>query len=76
MQSVDNHTLQGEVAARDESIELLLQQIQRQQEKHQRQLIEMQVKHRKECYIWRASAVLSVSTNGRPRRSLGQAAVL
>jgi|GEM_PF-5912509 len=34
MQSVDNHTLQGEVAARDESIELLLQQIQRQQKKH------------------------------------------
>lgn len=44
----DNRTLQGEVAARDESIELLQQQMQRQQEEHSRQLIELQVQHRKE----------------------------
>ena len=41
-------TLQGEVAARDESIELLQRQMQRQQENHQRQLMELQVKHRRE----------------------------
>ena len=44
----DNRTLQGEVAARDESIELLQQQMERQQEEHQRQLMELQVKHRRE----------------------------
>ena len=44
----DNHTLQGEVAARDESIELLQQQIQRQQEEHQQQLMELQAKCRRE----------------------------
>lgn len=44
----DNHTLQGEVAARDESIELLQEQIERQQEEHNRQLMEMQAKHRRE----------------------------
>ena len=44
----DNRTLQGEVAARDESIELLQRQMQRQQENHQRQLMELQVKHRRE----------------------------
>ena len=44
----DNRTLQSEVAARDENIELLQQQIQRQQEEHQRQLMELQAKHRKE----------------------------
>ena len=44
----DNHTLQSEVAARDESIELLQQQIERQQEEHNRQLMEMQAKHRRE----------------------------
>ena len=44
----DNRTLQGEVAARDESIELLQQQMERQQEEHSRQLIELQAKHRKE----------------------------
>ena len=44
----DNRTLQGEVAARDESIELLQQQMQRQQEEHQRQLMELQAKHRRE----------------------------
>lgn len=32
----NNHTLQGEVAARDESIKLLQQQMQRQQEEHNR----------------------------------------
>lgn len=44
----DNRTLQGEVAARDESIELLQQQMQRQQEEHSRQLIELQAQHRRE----------------------------
>ena len=44
----DNRTLQGEVAARDESIELLQRQMQRLQENHQRQLMELQVKHRRE----------------------------
>ena len=44
----DNRTLQGEVAARDESIELLQRQMQRQQEEHQRQLMELQAKHRRE----------------------------
>ena len=44
----DNRTLQGEVAACDESIELLQQQMERQQEEHQRQLMELQVKHRRE----------------------------
>ncbi|MTU28789.1 MobV family relaxase [Parabacteroides merdae] len=44
----DNHALQSEVAARDESIELLQQQIERQQEEHNRQLMEMQAKHRRE----------------------------
>ena len=44
----DNRTLQGEVAARDESIERLQRQMQRQQENHQRQLMELQVKHRRE----------------------------
>lgn len=44
----DNRTLQGEVAARDESIKLLQQQMQRQQEEHNRQLMELQVKHRRE----------------------------
>ena len=45
---VDNRTLQNEVATRDESIELLQQQIERQQEEHDRQLMELQAKHRKE----------------------------
>ncbi|OUP09961.1 mobilization protein [Mediterranea sp. An20] len=44
----DNRTLQGEVAARDESIELLLQQIERQREEHQWQLMELQTKYRRE----------------------------
>ena len=44
----DNHALQSEVAARDESIELLQQQIERQQEEYNRQLMEMQAKHRRE----------------------------
>ena len=44
----DNRTLQGEVAARDESIELLQQQMERQQEGHSRQLMELQAKHREE----------------------------
>lgn len=44
----DNHALQSKVTARDESIELLQQQIQRQQEEHHRQLMEMQAKHRRE----------------------------
>ena len=44
----DNRTLQGEVAAHDESIELLQRQMQRQQEEHQRQLMELQAKHRRE----------------------------
>ena len=44
----DNRTLQGEVAARDESIELLQQQMERQQEEHSRQLMELQAKHRRE----------------------------
>ena len=43
-----NRTLQGEVAARDESIELLQRQIERQQEEYQRQLMELQAKHRRE----------------------------
>ena len=44
----DNRTLKGEVAARDESIELLQQQMQRQQEEHSRQLMELQAQHRRE----------------------------
>lgn len=44
----DNRTLQDEVAARDESIDLLQQQIERQQEEHSRQLMELQAKHRRE----------------------------
>ena len=44
----DNRTLQGEVAARDESIEVLQQQMQRQQDEHSRQLMELQAQHRKE----------------------------
>lgn len=44
----DNRTLQGEVAARDESIELLQRQMLRQQEEHHRQLMELQAKHRRE----------------------------
>lgn len=44
----DNHALQSEVAARDERIELLQQQIEWQQEEHNHQLMEMQAKHRKE----------------------------
>ena len=44
----NNRTLQGEVAARDESIKLLQQQMQRRQEEHNRQLMELQVKHRRE----------------------------
>ena len=44
----NNRTLQGEVAARDESIELLQQQMERQQEEHSRQLMELQSKHRRE----------------------------
>ena len=35
----DNRTLQGEVAARDESIELLQQQMERQQEEHRRKFM-------------------------------------
>lgn len=35
----DNRTLQGEVAARDESIELLQQQMERQQEEHKRKFM-------------------------------------
>ena len=47
----DNRTLQNEVATRDESIELLQQQIERQQEEHDRQLMELADKeaaHQKE----------------------------
>ena len=44
----DNRTLQSEVAARDENIELLQQQMERQQEEHSRQLMEQQAKHRRE----------------------------
>ena len=44
----DNRTLQNEVAARDESIELLQQQMQRQQEEYNHQLMELQAKHRRE----------------------------
>ena len=44
----DNRSLQDEVTARDESIELLQQQIERQQEEHSRQLMELQAKHRRE----------------------------
>lgn len=44
----DNRTLQNEVATRDESIELLQQQMERQQEEYQRQLMELQAKHRRE----------------------------
>ena len=44
----DNRTLQGEVAARDESIELLQKQMERQQEEHSRQLMELQAKYRRE----------------------------
>ena len=44
----DNRTLKSEVAARDGSIELLQQQIERQQEEHNRQFMELQTKHRRE----------------------------
>ena len=44
----DNRTLQSEVAARDENIELLQRQMQRQQEEHSRQLMELQAKHHRE----------------------------
>ena len=44
----DNRTLQGEVAARDESIELLQKQMERQQEEHSRQLVKLQAKYRRE----------------------------
>ena len=44
----DNRTLQSEITARDESIELLQQQMERQQEEHSRQLMELQAKHRRE----------------------------
>ena len=44
----DNRTLQSEVAARDENIELLQRQMQRQQEEHSRQLMELQAKHYRE----------------------------
>lgn len=44
----DNHALHSEVAAHDERIELLQQQIERQQEEHNRQLMELQAKHRRE----------------------------
>ncbi len=44
----DNRILQDEVAARDESIELLQQQMERQQEEHSRQLMELQARHRRE----------------------------
>ena len=44
----DNLALQHEIAIRDESIEMLQAQIQRQQEEHQRQLIELEAKHHKE----------------------------
>ena len=48
LQEADNRTLQGEVAARDESIELLQKQMQRQQEEYHRQLMELQARHRRE----------------------------
>ena len=44
----DNRTLQSEITVRDESIELLQQQMQRQQDEHSRQLMELQAKHRRE----------------------------
>lgn len=44
----DNRTLQGEVSARDERIELLQQQMQRQQEERNRHLAELQSNHRRE----------------------------
>ncbi len=44
----DNRTLQSGITARDESIELLQQQMERQQEEHSRQLMELQSKHRRE----------------------------
>ena len=44
----NNRTLQGEVAARDESIELLQQQMERQQDEHNRQLMELQAQHHRE----------------------------
>ena len=47
----DNRTLQDEVAARDESIELLQQQMERQQEEYQRQLMELQARHRRRWQI-------------------------
>lgn len=44
----ENRTLQEEVAARDESITLLQEQIQRQQEEYRHQLAAMQRQHHKE----------------------------
>ena len=45
----DNRTLQNEVAARDESIELLQQQMQRQQEEYShREIVDKEAEHRKE----------------------------
>lgn len=45
----ENRTLQEEVAARDESITLLQEQIQRQQEEYRHQLAAMQRQHHKEA---------------------------
>lgn len=44
----DNRTLQSEITVRDESIGLLQQQMERQQEEHHRQLMELQAQHRRE----------------------------
>ncbi|WP_368337602.1 MobV family relaxase [Parabacteroides merdae] len=45
----ENRSLQEEVAARDESIALLQEQMQRQQEEHRHQLAAMQRQHHKEA---------------------------
>ena len=57
----DNRTLQGEVAARDESIELLQQQIERQREEHQWQLMELQAKYRRKMLYKEAEHQKEVS---------------
>ena len=48
----DNRTLQGKVAVRNESIELLQRQMQRQQEEHSRQLMELQAKLIQKAKKW------------------------
>ena len=66
-----NSTLQHEVAARDESIELLQQQMQRQQEEYSRQLMELQTKHRREMADKEAEHRCATKVNSIRRNTNG-----